>query len=141
MSLYVLAKNSDILKDTAMPEGSRRFSLARVQIALWFFVIASSYVLIWVMTGEMPKLKSDILILMGISSLTYFMATTFRREDIRNLKDRANHDDDNPAKAHALRARYTERLNTRIFPEITRCLLYTSPSPRDRTRSRMPSSA
>ena len=28
-----------------------------------------------------------------------------------------------------------------MFPEGTRCLLYTSPSPRDRTRSRMPSSA
>ena len=28
-----------------------------------------------------------------------------------------------------------------VFCEIKRCLLYTSPSPRDRTRSRMPSSA
>ena len=27
------------------------------------------------------------------------------------------------------------------FAECNRCLLYTSPSPRDRTRSRMPSSA
>ena len=27
------------------------------------------------------------------------------------------------------------------FAEFNRCLLYTSPSPRDRTRSRMPSSA
>ena len=27
------------------------------------------------------------------------------------------------------------------FTQIARCLLYTSPSPRDRTRSRMPSSA
>ena len=27
------------------------------------------------------------------------------------------------------------------LPEFIRCLLYTSPSPRDRTRSRMPSSA
>ena len=27
------------------------------------------------------------------------------------------------------------------FAEIGACLLYTSPSPRDRTRSRMPSSA
>ena len=26
-------------------------------------------------------------------------------------------------------------------PDVTACLLYTSPSPRDRTRSRMPSSA
>ena len=29
----------------------------------------------------------------------------------------------------------------RIYGVITFCLLYTSPSPRDRTRSRMPSSA
>ena len=29
----------------------------------------------------------------------------------------------------------------RPFPRLTCCLLYTSPSPRDRTRSRMPSSA
>ena len=28
-----------------------------------------------------------------------------------------------------------------LHAENTRCLLYTSPSPRDRTRSRMPSSA
>ena len=28
-----------------------------------------------------------------------------------------------------------------IIPESNSCLLYTSPSPRDRTRSRMPSSA
>ena len=27
------------------------------------------------------------------------------------------------------------------LPSVTTCLLYTSPSPRDRTRSRMPSSA
>ena len=27
------------------------------------------------------------------------------------------------------------------LPQVLRCLLYTSPSPRDRTRSRMPSSA
>ena len=29
----------------------------------------------------------------------------------------------------------------KIFDEASFCLLYTSPSPRDRTRSRMPSSA
>ena len=28
-----------------------------------------------------------------------------------------------------------------VDPEFNNCLLYTSPSPRDRTRSRMPSSA
>ena len=33
------------------------------------------------------------------------------------------------------------RLLTNVDSPITACLLYTSPSPRDRTRSRMPSSA
>ena len=33
------------------------------------------------------------------------------------------------------------KLMFRHFSEPTTCLLYTSPSPRDRTRSRMPSSA
>ena len=34
-----------------------------------------------------------------------------------------------------------ERYGALHFECITLCLLYTSPSPRDRTRSRMPSSA
>ena len=34
---------------------------------------------------------------------------------------------------------YTQKL--RFFSQLKDCLLYTSPSPRDRTRSRMPSSA
>ena len=29
----------------------------------------------------------------------------------------------------------------RVIEDVVHCLLYTSPSPRDRTRSRMPSSA
>ena len=34
-----------------------------------------------------------------------------------------------------------QRLNTQFKPEPNTCLLYTSPSPRDRQKSRMPSSA
>ena len=34
-----------------------------------------------------------------------------------------------------------QKLKLRKYDPITSCLLYTSPSPRDRTRSRMPSSA
>ena len=33
------------------------------------------------------------------------------------------------------------RAGERLYSEYYGCLLYTSPSPRDRTRSRMPSSA
>ena len=36
---------------------------------------------------------------------------------------------------------FSERLGAPVAMMISGCLLYTSPSPRDRTRSRMPSSA
>ena len=36
---------------------------------------------------------------------------------------------------------YTDRARKRETANLALCLLYTSPSPRDRTRSRMPSSA
>ena len=36
---------------------------------------------------------------------------------------------------------FASRLQAGIVPTFASCLLYTSPSPRDRTRSRMPSSA
>ena len=39
------------------------------------------------------------------------------------------------------RADTTNAVRAREVAERERCLLYTSPSPRDRTRSRMPSSA
>ena len=35
----------------------------------------------------------------------------------------------------------SSKMESIIINEINNCLLYTSPSPRDRTRSRMPSSA
>ena len=36
---------------------------------------------------------------------------------------------------------FYDPMHQKIFGAIESCLLYTSPSPRDRTRSRMPSSA
>ena len=36
---------------------------------------------------------------------------------------------------------FTKQIAFNAIPHIDSCLLYTSPSPRDRTRSRMPSSA
>ena len=47
---------------------------------------------------------------------------------------------DHPSAVHIL-VIYRGDGNTRSFLHLYNCLLYTSPSPRDRTRSRMPSSA
>ena len=38
-------------------------------------------------------------------------------------------------------AALAKRCGARVIPESQRCLLYTSPSPRDKRQSRMPSSA
>ena len=40
-----------------------------------------------------------------------------------------------------LRLERYQALQAQVTAQLTACLLYTSPSPRDRTRSRMPSSA
>ena len=44
-------------------------------------------------------------------------------------------------KSGTLRLCYKNKHDVFCFADIYACLLYTSPSPRDRTRSRMPSSA
>ena len=42
---------------------------------------------------------------------------------------------------HAAKASGADVAKFQLFDALSTCLLYTSPSPRDRTRSRMPSSA
>ena len=42
---------------------------------------------------------------------------------------------------HRLRQLWVDKLGLALTGHFVSCLLYTSPSPRDRTRSRMPSSA
>ena len=56
-------------------------------------------------------------------------------QSVRSFFDRSLNDDDLRSTGLRLRA-----VLQQDAPD-TRCLLYTSPSPRDRTRSRMPSSA
>ena len=50
-------------------------------------------------------------------------------------------DDSPPALTAAQRARILEMIEERLAENISLCLLYTSPSPRDKRQSRMPSSA
>ena len=45
------------------------------------------------------------------------------------------------ADGESMKVYYNKNLTDKIDEDSKSCLLYTSPSPRDRTRSRMPSSA
>lgn len=43
------------------------YSLAQIQMAMWFFLVISSYIFIWLVTGDMNNIPESVLMLMGIS--------------------------------------------------------------------------
>ena len=74
------------------------------------------------------------------STLAFFseMNRNEKKSNIYLAQSRITSDD---ALANEPKASPTSRLNNQFLCKASDCLLYTSPSPRDRTRSRMPSSA
>ena len=71
-----LAYTKDILRDESSLEDKRGrpFSLSRTQFSFWTILIASSFVFLWVSTGETPVLSNASLILLGISGGTSILA-------------------------------------------------------------------
>jgi hypothetical protein len=71
-SFWRLAKHKGILRDPCpdLPAKDRPYSLGRTQMAFWFFVIAASYVLIWLITSDRNSLTEQALGLLGISTAT-----------------------------------------------------------------------
>jgi hypothetical protein len=46
------------------------YSLARTQMAIWFFLVVCSWVFLWLLTGTFNSLSNTVLILMGIGAGT-----------------------------------------------------------------------
>jgi len=70
---WVLAYKSDVLRLSGrQPTGNRRkaYSLARTQMAFWFFTIIISYMFIWMVTRDLSILTTSVLGLMGLSAAT-----------------------------------------------------------------------
>jgi hypothetical protein len=72
IAFLVLARWSDMLRDAPSPAAGPKmsYSLARCQMAFWFFVIVGAYNYIWMVTGNRDSLTQGALILMGISAAT-----------------------------------------------------------------------
>lgn len=51
------------------------FSLARAQMAFWFFMVISAFVLLWMITGDTDTITEGVLVLIGISAGTALGAT------------------------------------------------------------------
>jgi hypothetical protein len=68
-----LAISTDLLRDTSAPiraGGRYPFSLGICQMAFWLFVVAASFLFLWVVMGEYDTLTSSELTLLGISAAT-----------------------------------------------------------------------
>ena len=70
---FWLARYTDIVRDATAPrrpDGQRPYSLARGQMAFWFFLVIAAYFFLWIVTGDMNTLNSSVLALIGISAGT-----------------------------------------------------------------------
>jgi hypothetical protein len=75
VAALVLARRSDMLRDGPPIEGVRQpYSLARVQMAWWFFLLVIGYVFIWLVTSELDSIAPSLLGLVGISAATALAA-------------------------------------------------------------------
>ena len=73
VAFLVLARRTDIVRDGAAPrrpDGLRPYSLARGQMAFWFFLVIASYFFLWIVTGDIDTLNTSVLGLIGISAGT-----------------------------------------------------------------------
>jgi hypothetical protein len=73
LAFLALARHTDIVRDTMAPrrpDGLRPYSLARGQMAFWFFLVIASYFFLWIVTGDMDTLNTSVLGLIGISAGT-----------------------------------------------------------------------
>jgi hypothetical protein len=73
VAFFALARYTHIIRDTnapRRPDGQRPYSLARGQMAFWFFLVIASYFFLWVVTGDMNTLNTSVLALIGISAGT-----------------------------------------------------------------------
>lgn len=79
VALIWAGARSNLLRDTvaeAPPRpGRRAFSLGRVQMAVWFYLVVAAYLYIWLITGEHNTPTASVLTLLGISAGTGLAAT------------------------------------------------------------------
>jgi hypothetical protein len=73
IAFLALARYTHIIRDATAPrrpDGRRPYSLARGQMAFWFFLVIASYFFLWIVTGDMNTLNTSVLALIGISAGT-----------------------------------------------------------------------
>ncbi len=76
IGIVYFGRRSNMLRDSGEDpaEGRRPYSLGRVQVAWWFFIVLGSFLLITLLVGATAAIPASVLGLMGISSGTFLAA-------------------------------------------------------------------
>ena len=95
--LFWRYRNSDLLRDNGnLPSAAglpstNSFSLGRVQMAFWTFIIVSSFAFIWCTTGRLDTLNNSLLALLGVAAGTMIGSVLItdgkRAETAKKLSD------------------------------------------------------
>jgi hypothetical protein len=84
IALLVFARRSDLLRDGPSLAGVRQpYSVARVQMAWWFFLILIGFSYLWMVTGDNDTISPALLGLMGISAATAVAAVAITPREAR----------------------------------------------------------
>jgi hypothetical protein len=88
VGLFVwMARSSNIMRDSvtlpATANVRKPYSLARFQMAVWFFLVFAAFLFIWMITGQYDSITPEVLGLMGIASGTALGAAVI--DDNKNL--------------------------------------------------------
>ncbi len=69
---HIVAFKSDLLRDagTGPSAGRKPYSLSRTQMALWFFIVIVSFLMLWVETGRIDTMPVSVVVMLGISAAT-----------------------------------------------------------------------
>ena len=66
-AIVVLGKLTGLLRND---DKTSPYSLGRVQMAWWFYLVISAYLYLWLVTGQVNMLTTSVLTLIGISAAT-----------------------------------------------------------------------
>lgn len=76
LALFIyLGVNTPLLRDPDLPlraDGCPQFSLSRLQLAFWTYLVVGAFLIIWLVTDRLDTLNATVLALLGISSGTTF---------------------------------------------------------------------
>ena len=73
IGMLALGASTPLLRDTDLPlraDGCPQFSLSRLQLAFWTYLVVGAFLVIWLVTDRLDTLNTTILALLGISSGT-----------------------------------------------------------------------